>query len=89
MITSNSNYITIQEATDLIRTHMTKRPRLEKLERYFLGKHDILNRVIEDASKPNNKIISNLPSFAIGIRTGYFSGEPLTITSEDEQETHI
>lgn len=89
MITSNSNYITIQEATDLIHTHMTKRPRLEKLERYFLGKHDILNRVIDDASKPNNKIISNLPSFAIGIRTGYFSGEPLTITSEDEQETHI
>lgn len=89
MITTNSNYITIKEATDLIHTHMTKTPRLHRLENYFLGKHDILHRVIEDTSKPNNKIISNLPSFAIGIRTGYFSGEPLTVTSDSEEETKL
>ena len=88
VITTNSEYITIEEALELINEHQFKtKGRYRKLENYFIGKHDILNRTMEDSSKPNNKVVTNLPSHAVGIRVGYFSGEPLTITSENETET--
>ena len=88
VITTNSEYITIEEALELINEHQFKtKGRYHKLENYFIGKHDILNRTMEDSSKPNNKVVTNLPSHAVGIRVGYFSGEPLTITSESETET--
>ena len=88
VITTNSEYITIEEALELINEHQFKtKGRYRKLENYFIGKHDILNRTLEDSSKPNNKVVTNLPSHAVGIRVGYFSGEPLTITSESETET--
>ena len=88
VITTNSEYIAIEEALELINEHQFKtKGRYRKLENYFIGKHDILNRTMEDSSKPNNKVVTNLPSHAVGIRVGYFSGEPLTITSENETET--
>ena len=83
---TSSKYITIEEAMEWIDENRKEFGRYKRLEDYFLGRHDILNRHIEDPSKPNNKIICNLPSFAVGIRTGYFSGEPLTVTSEDEND---
>ena len=90
VITTNSEYITIEEALELINEHQFKtKGRYHKLENYFIGKHDILNRTMEDSSKPNNKVVTNLPSHAVGIRVGYFSGEPLTITSESETETLV
>ena len=90
VITTNSEYITIEEALELINEHQFKtKGRYRKLENYFIGKHDILNRTMEDSSKPNNKVVTNLPSHAVGIRVGYFSGEPLTITSESETETLV
>ena len=88
VITTNSEYIAIEEALELINEHQFKtKGRYRKLENYFIGKHDILNRTMEDSSKPNNKVVTNLPSHAVGIRVGYFSGEPLTITGESETET--
>ena len=42
---------------------------------------------MDDPKKPNNKIVVNLPSFTTDIRTGYFSGEPLTFSSEDDNIT--
>ena len=90
VITTNSEYITLEEALDLITEHRYKtKGRYQKLENYFIGKHDILNRTMEDPSKPNNKVVTNLPSHAVGIRVGYFSGEPLTITSDNEAETEV
>ena len=86
---TSSEYITIEEAMEWIDENRKEFGRYKRLEDYFLGRHDILSRHIEDPSKPNNKIICNLPSFAVGIRTGYFSGEPLTVTSEDENETNL
>lgn len=86
---TNEDYVLIDEALEWIDENNKNMGRYKRLEDYFLGRHDILDRYIDDPSKPNNKIISNLPSFAVGIRTGYFSGEPLTVTSENENETEL
>ena len=48
---------------------------------YYYGKHKILNRVFDDASKPNNKIVVNIPKYITQVRTGYFSSAPMTIDS--------
>lgn len=55
--------------------------------KYYEGYHDILNRQMKDINKPNNKIVINLPSFTTDIRTGYFSGEPLNFSSEEDEIT--
>ena len=48
---------------------------------YYYGKHKILNRVFDDPSKPNNKIVVNIPKYITQVRTGYFSSAPMTIDS--------
>lgn len=51
---------------------------------YYIGKHKILNKRMKDESKPNNKIIVSLPHLTTEIRTGYFSGEPMTVSASDD-----
>ena len=52
---------------------------------YYYGKHAILNRTFDDASKPNNKVVSNIPKYITQVRTGYFSSAPMSIDSIKEQ----
>ena len=51
---------------------------------YYYGKHKILNRVFDDASKPNNKVVVNIPKYITQVRTGYFSSAPMTIDSSND-----
>lgn len=76
-------------ADSIIKEHKSFLSRYKHDYDYFIGNHKILYKTMSDPSKPNNKIISNLPAFTVDIRTGYFSGEPITFTSkiEEQQET--
>ena len=60
VITTNSEYITIEEALELITTHRYKTTgRYKRLENYFIGKHDILNARWK---MPQSLIIRSLPT---------------------------
>lgn len=59
-------------------------PRLEKLRRYYETKNDILNRQMADSTKPNNKIANAYASLITSTLVGYFVGEPITYTADDE-----
>lgn len=61
----------------------TELPRMEKLKDYYLNKTDILKRVVEDASKPNNKIAHPYAQYITDTLTAYFMGEPIVYTSEE------
>ena len=50
-------------------------------EDYFYGKHKILDRAFDDKSKPNNKVMCNIPKYIVQVRTGFFSSSPLTLES--------
>ena len=89
MFKTNLKYITLDEALDFIQENEMKATHYKKLRDYYLGEHPIKGRTLQDPSKPNNKIVSNLPGFAVDIRTGYFSGEPLTIVNDDEVATEL
>ncbi len=81
---TNLKYISLADALAFVQENELQTTHYNKLKGYYLGEHDILDRTMADYSKPNNKIVSNLPCFAVDIRTGYFSGEPLTISNMDE-----
>lgn len=55
-----------------------------RLQDYYEGKHDILNRKMTDATKPNNKLVNNLPSYITDTVVGYFMGKPVAYRSEDD-----
>ena len=60
-------------------------PRIRHLRKYYEGQHAILKRTFKDASKPNNKIVNNFCRMITDVTQGYFMGEPITYTSDDEK----
>ena len=54
-----------------------------------MGKHNILNREMVDASKPNNKIVNPFAHYITDIMTGYFMGEPVKYNSNDDQQLEV
>lgn len=79
-IVRNIDYI-----LDLIDEHKTFFGKYKVNKDYYLGNHKILYKTIKDISKPNNKIVTNLPEFVTSIRVGYFSGEPIVFNTENEE----
>lgn len=73
----------ISDILQIIMEHKQYANKYRRNERYYDGDHDILNRVQKDASKPNNKIVCDLPAYTVDLRTGYFSGEPVVFTSDN------
>ena len=59
-------------------------PRLMQLEQYYENKNNIINRVMKDSTKPNNKIANSYPSYITDTLVGYFIGEPITYNCQDK-----
>ena len=52
---------------------------------YYFGNHKILQRTYEDKSKPNNRVVTNIPKYICNIRVGYFSSSPLSMDCKNEE----
>ena len=63
--------------------------RFKVLDDYYKGNQEILNRVIEDSTKPNNKPVTNFCSNISDILTGYFIGKPVSYISTDKEFLNI
>ena len=61
------------------------RNRFSVLDKYYRGKHKILNRRIADSAKPNNKPVTNFCSYITDTLTGFFVGKPCTYNSSDKE----
>ena len=59
-------------------------PRLKKLADYYNDNNEIKRRLMKDPSKPNNKIANAYASYITDTLVGYFIGEPVSYTSNDE-----
>lgn len=68
----------------LLEQHDAQLPRLSRLQDYYEGRHDILSRTMQDSSKPNNKIVNNYPKYITDMLVGYFLGNPVNYSSDDE-----
>lgn len=58
-------------------------PRLIKLKDYYLNKTDILKRVQADPTKPNNRVVHPFSQYITDTLCGYFMGEPVSYSSEE------
>ena len=70
--------VTAQLLQKFIRRHMREIPRINKLERYYRGEHDILKRQKKSDGAPNNKVVCNHAKEITDTATGYFVGNPIT-----------
>lgn len=76
----------VSDILSIIMEHKRFSNKYRRNERYYDGQHDILNRINSDTSKPNNKVICDLPAYTVDVRTGYFSGEPIVFDSTNEEQ---
>lgn len=81
--------LTSKQVKEAIQKHKKELPRYQKLYDYYIGKHDILNRVLPDPEKPNNKIVTAYPTLIVDTVVGYFSTKPLSYISKSNNEKFL
>lgn len=59
--------------------------RFKILDDYYKSKHEILNRIIEDPDKPNNKPVTSFCTYIADTLTGFFVGKPISYTSKNKE----
>jgi SPP1 family phage portal protein len=62
---------------EAVRNKLNINHRLQRLQEYYEGKHDILLRRYNDQTKPNNKIIVNYCKYISDFLTSYLVGVPI------------
>ena len=77
--------IDADELSRLIIRHQQYQGKYKKAFDYYEGKHEILNRKIVDPTKPNHKCVLSYPNYICSVRNGFFSGNPITLVSQDKQ----
>ena len=68
----------------LINLDRQENARKMKMKDYYMGRHNILRREFDDPSKPNNRVVNPYANYITTLMVGYFVGEPVEYTSEDE-----
>lgn len=81
--------LTEKDIVELIALHeSTVVPRLQRLKDYYLGNHDILNKLY-DAYKPDARLVNNFASYITDMSTSYFMGTPLSYSGKDENTVEL
>ncbi|MCG7406771.1 phage portal protein [Paenibacillus sp. ACRRX] len=71
------NDIPVEMLVSCINEHQQGLERLNKLDKYYKGNHDILNRKDSMTGLPNNKLVANHAKYITDIATGYVLGNPV------------
>ena len=58
--------------------------RLQKLKDAYESDHDIMHEPAKPAYKPDNRIVVNFPKYIVDTINGFFIGNPIKITTDDE-----
>lgn len=77
--------LTVEDIGRLLAESETFTSKYTKNENYFYGKMKILERTFDDETKPNNKVMCNIPKYIVQVRSGFFSSSPLTLESLNEE----
>ena len=66
-----------------VRAHEQEALRRARMYDYYRGKHDILKRVMNDPTKPNNRLCCGYPSLIANAYAGYMHGEPVNYSTDE------
>jgi SPP1 family phage portal protein len=83
MYRTDKDELSIKDVQKFIKKHKAESIRYIKLQKYYEGKHDILDHTSRDG-QPNNKIVNPYPKYITDMLVGYFVGQPISYTSKEE-----
>lgn len=83
MYRTDKEELSIEDIQKFIKKHKAESIRYIKLQKYYEGKHDILDHTSRDGH-PNNKIVNPYPKYITDMLVGYFVGQPISYTSKEE-----
>lgn len=70
----------------IVEDDFKNRTRLERLERYYNFRHDIVQKGSVTSTKESNKLVHPYGNYITDIATGYFMGEPITYSCDNEDD---
>lgn len=76
--------ITAALLAQLIGKHSENMERFNKLEKYYKGEHEILNRTRISNGIANNKVVCNHAKYITDITTSYLAGNPVTYAAAEK-----
>ena len=77
--------LTLPRVTEIIQKFETREKiKLNKYYNYYAGKQDIMLKLMKDASKPCNRIVTNYCYNIVNNYTGYMTGIDVTYNSTDD-----
>lgn len=79
------DHITTEDLKKIVDTLITGDKDYGKLQDYYEGKHNILNRQKLDKTVPNNRIVNNIAKYITDTSIGYFIGMPVVYSSVNEE----
>lgn len=78
--------IPIKLINKCIENHKALLDRYNKLNAYYDGDHEILNRTFQNTKIPNNKIVANHAEYIADMATGYVFGSPINYDGDGAEE---
>lgn len=82
---SKDTPITIELLEELLNEHQRQvNERDKKLKAAYESDHDILHLPPKPKYKPDNRIVVNFPKYSVDTMNGFFIGNPIKITADDE-----
>ena len=76
--------LTVKDIREIV-VKQSYQMKYQKLERYYVGDHDILHSERTDKTGGDNRIVNNMARYITDAATGYFLGQPVVYSSENEE----
>lgn len=78
--------MTVQDLKEALEAFIKNElPNLQKMEDYYSGKHNILNKKNRTIDKEDAKLIHDYPGYITTIATAYFLGKPISYSLQDDK----
>ena len=78
--------MTVQDLKEALEAFIKNElPNLQKMEDYYSGKHNILNKKNRTIDKEDAKLIHDYPGYITTIATAYFLGKPIAYALQDDK----
>ena len=78
--------MTVQDLKEALEAFIKNElPNLQKMEDYYSGKHNILNKKNRTIDKEDAKLVHDYPGYITTIATAYFLGKPISYTLQDDK----
>ena len=78
--------MTVQDLKEALEAFIKNElPNLQKMEDYYSGKHNILNKKNRTIDKEDAKLIHDYPGYITTIATAYFLGKPISYALQDDK----